>query len=88
MIAFTFSGFWESRRNRIDLLITVLGLFWIVTHFIMALPASAVRGQIGLKKYTYTFGYMVVILRFFTIAGIFSGSYRTFFISSNLHFGY
>nr|AXS78260.1 Sodium leak channel non-selective protein [Anisakis simplex] len=69
MIAFTVSGFWESRRNRIDMLITILGLFWIVTHFVMALPASAVQGQSGLKKYTYTFGYMVVILRFFTIAG-------------------
>ncbi|EJW81322.1 hypothetical protein WUBG_07770 [Wuchereria bancrofti] len=69
MIAFTVRGFWQSRRNRIDLLITVLGLFWIFTHFIMALPASAVGGPTQLKEFTYTFGYLVVILRFFTIAG-------------------
>lgn len=69
MIAFTVRGFWQSRRNRIDLLITALGLFWIVTHFVMALPASAVGGRSQLKKFTYTFGYIVVILRFFTIAG-------------------
>ncbi|VDK65890.1 unnamed protein product [Onchocerca ochengi] len=69
MIAFTMRGFWQSRRNRIDLLITVLGLFWIFTHFIMALPASAVGGPTELKEFTYTFGYLVVILRFFTIAG-------------------
>lgn len=69
MIAFTVRGFWQSRRNRIDLLITVLGLFWIFTHFIMALPASAVGGPTELKEFTYTFGYLVVILRFFTIAG-------------------
>ncbi|VDP12012.1 unnamed protein product [Onchocerca flexuosa] len=69
MIAFTMRGFWQSRRNRIDLLITILGLFWIFTHFIMALPASAVGGPTELKEFTYTFGYLVVILRFFTIAG-------------------
>lgn len=28
VIAFTFSGFWQSRRNRIDLLITSLGIIW------------------------------------------------------------
>ncbi|VDN02709.1 unnamed protein product [Thelazia callipaeda] len=69
MIAFTMRGFWQSRRNRIDLLITILGLFWIFTHFTMALPASAIGGPTELKEFTYTFGYMVVILRFFTIAG-------------------
>lgn len=69
MIAFTFRGFWQSRRNRIDLLITVFGLFWIFIHFIVALPANVVSGKNELKKFSYTFGYAVVILRFFTIAG-------------------
>ncbi|CAD5216869.1 unnamed protein product [Bursaphelenchus okinawaensis] len=70
-IAFTVRGFWQSKRNRIDLLITILGCSWIATHFIMALPAKAVsdNAQGTLKRYTYTFGYMVVIMRFFTIAG-------------------
>uniref|UniRef100_A0A7E4UYD6 Sodium leak channel NALCN n=1 Tax=Panagrellus redivivus TaxID=6233 RepID=A0A7E4UYD6_PANRE len=69
MIAFTVSGFWQSRRNRIDLLITGLGIFWIITHFFVAMPASVVGGEARLKKFTYSFGYIVVILRFFTIAG-------------------
>ncbi|KAI6177079.1 Sodium leak channel non-selective protein [Aphelenchoides bicaudatus] len=69
MIAFTFWGFWQSRRNRIDLLITVLGIAWIFGHFIVALPASVVGGQAKLKRFTYTFGFVVVMLRFFTIAG-------------------
>uniref|UniRef100_A0AC34QHG3 Ion transport domain-containing protein n=1 Tax=Panagrolaimus sp. JU765 TaxID=591449 RepID=A0AC34QHG3_9BILA len=69
IVAFTLSGFWQSRRNRIDLLITALGIIWIVTHFFIALPASVVGGETRLKKFTYTFGYLVVIMRFFTIAG-------------------
>ncbi|KAL3067841.1 hypothetical protein niasHS_016807 [Heterodera schachtii] len=69
MLAYTVSGFWQSRRNRIDLLITGMGLFWVITHFFLALPASVVGGETRLKKFTYTFGYIVVILRFFTIAG-------------------
>ncbi|KHN81661.1 Sodium leak channel non-selective protein, partial [Toxocara canis] len=69
MIAFTVTGFWQSRRNRIDLLITALGLFWVVLHFFIALPAEKLSKEAKLKKFTYTFGYMIVILRFFTIAG-------------------
>lgn len=69
IIAFTFRGFWQSKRNRIDLLITVLGTIWIIAHFVMALPASVVASQNRFKRFTYTFGYIVVIMRFFTIAG-------------------
>uniref|UniRef100_A0A914VUV0 Ion transport domain-containing protein n=1 Tax=Plectus sambesii TaxID=2011161 RepID=A0A914VUV0_9BILA len=72
MIAFTVSGFWQSRRNRVDLLITLLGLLWIVLHFVMAKTAKTVMGgedPSQLKKVTYTLGYIVVVLRFFTIAG-------------------
>ena len=32
--AFTVCGFWQSRRNRIDLLITTIGLAWCVLHTI------------------------------------------------------
>jgi hypothetical protein len=69
MIAFTFKGFWQSRRNRIDLLITVLGIVWIFGHFVVALPASLVASQTRFKQFTYKFGFIVVMLRFFTIAG-------------------
>ncbi|TMS38414.1 hypothetical protein L596_005144 [Steinernema carpocapsae] len=71
IIAFTVPGFWQSRRNRIDLLITILGIFWVITHFFVALPVSVESkpDETRLKKFTYTFGYMVVIMRFFTITG-------------------
>ena len=31
-IAFTPRGYWQSRRNRYDLLVTVVGVIWIVIH--------------------------------------------------------
>lgn len=63
--AFTFSGFWQSRRNRIDLVITCLGLTWILIHF---LPSPPFVDSIAMRKFSYSIGYIIVILRFFTIA--------------------
>ena len=60
------AGFWQSRRNRIDLLITVMGLVWVLLHFPVGLP-SVIR-QTRLRRFTYTLGYIIVVLRFFTIA--------------------
>ncbi|GMT23316.1 hypothetical protein PFISCL1PPCAC_14613, partial [Pristionchus fissidentatus] len=63
--AFTFSGFWQSRRNRIDLVITCLGLAWNLIHF---LPSPPLIDPIALRKFSFSVGYIIVILRFFTIA--------------------
>uniref|UniRef100_A0A7E4ZT64 Sodium leak channel NALCN n=1 Tax=Panagrellus redivivus TaxID=6233 RepID=A0A7E4ZT64_PANRE len=68
-IAFTMRGFWQSKRNRIDMLITILGNIWILMHFAMALPAGVMSAKTSLRRFTYTFGYSVVISRFFTITG-------------------
>ncbi|EGI66812.1 Sodium leak channel non-selective protein [Acromyrmex echinatior] len=56
-IAFTPRGYWQSRRNRYDLLVTVVGVIWIIIHCTMQNDLS------------YVIGFMVVILRFFTITG-------------------
>ncbi|XP_034827305.1 sodium leak channel NALCN isoform X2 [Maniola hyperantus] len=56
-IAFTPRGYWQSRRNRYDLLVTVAGCIWIFMHFTLKNDLS------------YFVGFMVVILRFFTITG-------------------
>lgn len=56
-IAFTPRGYWQSRRNRYDLLVTVVGVIWIIIHCTMKNDLS------------YVIGFMVVILRFFTITG-------------------
>lgn len=57
MIAFTPRGYWQSRRNRYDLFVTVLGVLWLILHFTFSNKASN------------AFGFIVVILRFFTITG-------------------
>lgn len=79
MIAFTARGYWQSRRNRYDLLVTVLGVIWIVTHFTIHVNIltrlylllnfddySPVYFQ---NELSFSFGYVVVVLRFFTITG-------------------
>ncbi|KPJ15141.1 Sodium leak channel non-selective protein [Papilio machaon] len=56
-VAFTPRGYWQSRRNRYDLLVTLAGCIWIFMHFTLKNDLS------------YFVGFMVVILRFFTITG-------------------
>ena len=51
-IAFTPYGYWQSRRNRGDLLVTILGVIWIAIN-------NAIHNE-----YTLTFGYVVIILRY------------------------
>ncbi|KYM83609.1 Sodium leak channel non-selective protein [Atta colombica] len=41
-IAFTPRGYWQSRRNRYDLLVTVVGVIWIIIHCTMQLRLSLV----------------------------------------------
>lgn len=57
IIAFTPRGYWQSRRNRYDLLVTVLGVIWICIN-------STLKNNLS-----YTVGFIVVVLRFFTITG-------------------
>lgn len=57
VIAFTPHGYWQSRRNRYDLFVSVLGIAWIGAHFIW------------MNHTTNSFGFVVAILRFFTITG-------------------
>lgn len=57
MIAFTPRGYWQSRRNRYDLVVTFIGCIWVLVHFSLT------------NNLSNTFGFIVVILRFFTITG-------------------
>ncbi|XP_050511308.1 sodium leak channel NALCN isoform X1 [Diabrotica virgifera virgifera] len=56
-IAFTPRGYLQSRRNRYDLFVTVVGVIWMFFHCMFR------------NDLTYFIGFMVVILRFFTITG-------------------
>uniref|UniRef100_A0ABM0M2J1 Sodium leak channel non-selective protein-like n=1 Tax=Saccoglossus kowalevskii TaxID=10224 RepID=A0ABM0M2J1_SACKO len=57
IICMTITGYWQSRRNRYELLVTVLGVIWIVLQFTLA------------NQFSYAFGVAIIILRFFTITG-------------------
>ena len=55
--ALGFVGYWQSRRNRLDLIITILGLVWIILHFTsfskketLKHEARRVRRATGAKK--------------------------------------
>lgn len=47
LIAFTPRGYWQSRRNRYDLFVTVIGVVWIVLNFTVKVRLILVghRGQ-------------------------------------------
>ncbi|XP_037089307.1 sodium leak channel non-selective protein-like [Pollicipes pollicipes] len=62
MIAFSPRGYWQSRRNRYDLFVTVLGLIWVILNF--TFPMTKMQ-----KNYTNSLGFICIILRFFTITG-------------------
>lgn len=57
LIAFTPRGYWQSRRNRYDLFVTILGANWIFINYNLHNDVS------------YSIGFMVIVLRFFTITG-------------------
>ncbi|KAJ8256072.1 hypothetical protein COCON_G00199360 [Conger conger] len=56
LIAMSPAGYWQSRRNRYDLLVTSLGVIW---------PDRAPVSN----AYTYMMGTCVIVFRFFTICG-------------------
>ncbi|PVD19084.1 hypothetical protein C0Q70_21643 [Pomacea canaliculata] len=63
MVALSPMGYWTSRRNRFDMLVTFVGVIWIVLHYSLDLREASVRDPIN------SLGYFVIVLRFFTITG-------------------
>ncbi|CAK9304150.1 unnamed protein product [Gordionus sp. m RMFG-2023] len=55
--AFSINGYWQSKRNRYDFIITLISVIWIFLFF-------------GFNTDTfYYMGYFVIILRFFSLVG-------------------
>ena len=52
-------GYWQSRRNRGDFIVTFLGVVWIILNYTLN------------NHYIVIFGYLVILLRFCTITGIY-----------------
>ncbi|XP_076454223.1 sodium leak channel NALCN-like [Babylonia areolata] len=61
MIALSPGGYWTSRRNRFDMLVTFLGVIWIILKY--GLDTKNMHDTIN------SLGYFVIVLRFFTITG-------------------
>ncbi|CAF3038249.1 unnamed protein product [Rotaria sp. Silwood2] len=61
-IGLKFVDYWQSRHNRFDLLVTILGIIWIILNIVS-------MSKIEFQEFSNTFGFTVIILRFFTIAG-------------------
>ena len=62
IIAFTFRGYWQSRRNRFDLLLTSLGVLWVTLNF-------SLKGRGTPYTVTTVFGMTIILFRFLTLSG-------------------
>ena len=91
MIALTPKGYWTSRRNRFDMLLTFLGVIWIILHFTFNLTEQTVSYQIqstthiGVrshkqsKKALYSKCVLMLLCRLPALAG---ATYRDYYPSS------
>jgi hypothetical protein len=48
MTAFTPHGYWQSRRNRYDALVSHMGLVWAITTYTMGVIASSMIRELFL----------------------------------------
>lgn len=62
VIAFTFRGYWQSRRNRFDLFLTSLGVLWVTLNFSLKGSGTPYTG-------TTVFGMVIILFRFLTLSG-------------------
>ena len=62
LIAFTFRGYWRSRRNRFDLLLTSLGVLWVTLNFSLKGTETPYSGST-------VFGMVIILFRFLTLSG-------------------
>ncbi|KAI0978501.1 hypothetical protein GJ496_008670, partial [Pomphorhynchus laevis] len=83
-LAFTVAGYWHSRRNRFEFTVSLLAVIWMFLNLMTYKFSNAI---VDANK----FGYIVIILRLFTICGkhatlkmlmltIIASFYKSFFI--------
>ena len=44
LIAFTPHGYWQSRRNRYDLLVTLLAVLWVILEYTLQVSDQRLAG--------------------------------------------
>ena len=62
IIAYTFEGYWRSMRNRFDMLLTSLGILWVILNFSLDRNESA-------YIIALIFGVVIIVFRFLTLSG-------------------
>ncbi|XP_020895810.1 sodium leak channel non-selective protein [Exaiptasia diaphana] len=62
IIAYTFEGYWRSMRNRFDMLLTTLGIIWIILNFSLKTRKDMYQGCL-------VFGVVIIVFRFLTLSG-------------------
>ena len=62
VVAFAPRGYWQSRRNRFDLLLTSLGVLWVTLNFSLKGTGPPYTGAT-------VFGMVIILFRFLTLAG-------------------
>ena len=70
---FQIRGYWQSRRNRYDLSVTIIGVIWVTIQILLK------------SDLTYFLGFMVVILRY-VVSISFSESFAQINFSLSFHF--
>ena len=64
MIAFTPHGYWQSRRNRYDTFVTVMGLVWAITNYTLAVSIFLLSRLQMPATYLFMFSPFLCIERF------------------------
>ncbi|TKS66912.1 Sodium leak channel non-selective protein [Collichthys lucidus] len=72
LIAMSPAGYWQSRRNRYDLLVTSLGVIWIVLHFalLVTLKMLLLTVVVSMYKSFFIIVGMFLLLLCYAFAGV------------------
>ncbi|EUB62150.1 Sodium leak channel non-selective protein [Echinococcus granulosus] len=75
IIALTFNGYWQSKRNRFDMFVSTLGLIWIVLHFSLrstpvTLKMLMLTVTMSIYKSLFILTSMVVLMLVYGLMGV------------------
>ena len=64
MVAFSARGYWQSRRNRYDLFVTVLGLVWVILNFTFPMVSKLVFSFVVVSVFILNFIFSIMVSDF------------------------
>ncbi|XP_046849024.1 sodium leak channel non-selective protein-like [Xenia sp. Carnegie-2017] len=69
IVAYTFKGYWRSRRNRFDFTLTVAGVMWIILHLSFVYHGNHRTEHRPIYDGTIWLGVGVILFRFLSLSG-------------------